>query len=134
MATKKTAYIESLGRRKTATARVRLTASGKNEMTVNGKTVDAYFGLPKLSAIAFAPVTREGFPGKYEISVLVKGSGPSAQAEAIRLGIARALVKESEDERAPLKALGFLKRDSRKVERKHFGLKKARKASQWSKR
>jgi small subunit ribosomal protein S9 len=134
MVTKKNTYIESIGRRKTASARVRITASGKNEMTVNGKTVEAYFGLPKLAHVALSPVVREDFAGKYEISVKVEGSGPSAQAEAIRLGVARALVKEDAETRPALKALGYLKRDARKVERKHFGHKKARKSSQWSKR
>lgn len=135
MATKKNTYIEAIGRRKTASARVRITAAGGNEMTVNGKTaVDYFSGLAKLAAVALSPITREGVAAKYDISVKVQGSGPSAQAEAIRLGVARALVKEDAEARPALKALGFLKRDARKVERKHFGHKKARKSSQWSKR
>ncbi len=127
-------YVEGIGRRKTAVARVRITPAGKNSMVVNGKDVAEYFGVPKFADTALSPVTREGSEGKYEVSVKVLGSGVSAQAEAIRHGLSRALVKESEDVKGSLKALGFLKRDSREVERKHFGLKKARKASQWSKR
>lgn len=127
-------YIEGIGRRKTAVARVRITPAGKNSMVVNGKDVAEYFGPAKFADTAFSPVTREGSETKYEVSVKVLGSGTSAQAQAIRHGLSRALVKESEDVKGSLKALGFLKRDSREVERKHFGLKKARKASQWSKR
>lgn len=127
-------YIEAIGRRKTAVARVRIIAGGKNAMVVNDKEVAEYFGSAKLADVALSPVTREGAEGKYEVSVKVLGGGSSAQAEAIRHGLSRALVIESADVKGSLKALGFLKRDSREVERKHFGLKKARKASQWSKR
>ncbi len=127
-------YIEGIGRRKTAVARVRIIAGGKNSMVVNGKDVTEYFGPEKLAAVALSPVTRDGAEGKYEVSVKVLGGGPSAQAEAIRHGLSRALVMEVADVKSSLKALGYLKRDSREVERKHFGFKKARKASQWSKR
>lgn len=129
-----TTYIEGIGRRKTAVARVRIVPGAKNSMVVNGKEATEYFGLPKYAAVALSPITREGAEGKYEVSVKVLGSGPSAQAEAIRHGLSRALVIESADVKSSLKALDYLKRDSREVERKHFGLKKARKASQWSKR
>lgn len=127
-------YIEAVGRRKTAIARVRATASTKNSFTVNDKPLEQYFGTPQLQKIVTSPVEREGFPGKYGVTIKVVGGGVHAQAEAIRHGLSRILVKEDAEEKSELKKLGFLKRDSRKVERKHFGLKKARKASQWSKR
>lgn len=127
-------YREAVGRRKTAIARVRATSAAKTVMTVNGKSAEKYFGTPALVAIVHAPLSREGFSGKYAISVHVSGSGIHSQAEAVRHGLSRILVKESAAEKSGLKKLGFLKRDSRKKERKHFGLKKARKASQWSKR
>lgn len=131
---KSAAYIEAVGRRKTAIARVRAVVGTKNVITVNEKTIEKYFGTPTLRAIVSAPLMREGFAGKYLISVHVQGGGIHAQAEAVRHGLSRILVKENADQKGELKKLGFLKRDSRKVERKHFGLKKARKASQWSKR
>jgi small subunit ribosomal protein S9 len=127
-------YIESVGRRKTAVARVRLAEASKFSYVVNGKALEEYFGTEELRGIVIAPLTREGAIGKYDVSVVVNGGGVHAQAEAIRLGISRAIVKEDINLKGDLKKLGFLKRDSRKVERKHFGLKKARKASQWSKR
>lgn len=127
-------YMEAVGRRKTAIARVRATVSTKNSYTVNEKTLEKYFGTPELRAIVSSPLAREGFPGKYAITIHVNGGGIHAQAEAIRHGLSRILVKEDTTQKKELKKLGFLKRDSRKKERKHFGLKKARKASQWSKR
>lgn len=127
-------YIEAVGRRKNAIARVRATESSKTTVSVNNKSLEEYFPRQKLRSIALAPIEREGFTGKYGLSVQVSGGGINAQAEAIRHGLARVLVKEDEKEKGGLKKLGFLKRDSRKKERKHFGLKKARKASQWSKR
>ena len=127
-------YIEGIGRRKTAVARVRMTPAGKNSMVINGKDASEYFGPLKLAHTALSPVLREGGEGMYEITVKVLGGGTSAQAEAIRHGLSRALVMENVEVKGSLKTLGFLKRDSRKVERKHFGLKKARKGSQWSKR
>ena len=127
-------YVEGIGRRKTAIARVRAAQSAKSAYTVNGKAIEEYFPTAELRAIALSPVTREGFPGKYVISVKVSGGGIHAQAEAVRHGLSRILVEEDATQKKELKKLGFLKRDSRKKERKHFGLKKARKASQWSKR
>jgi len=132
--TKNATYMEAVGRRKTAIARVRASVGTKTAITVNDKPLEQYFGTPSLCAIVTAPVTREGFAGKYAISVHVKGGGIHAQAEAIRHGLSRILVEEDAEQKKELKKMGFLKRDSRKVERKHFGLKKARKASQWSKR
>ena len=127
-------YIEGIGRRKTAVARVRAAQAAKALYTVNGKSVEEYFPTAVLRAIVTSPLTREGFPGKYTVSAKVSGGGIHAQAEAIRHGLSRILVEEDATQKGELKKLGFLKRDSRKKERKHPGLKKARKASQWSKR
>lgn len=127
-------YMEAVGRRKTAIARVRAVPNAKSSYTINEKTLEKYFGTPELRAIVSSPLDREGFPGKYAISIHVEGGGIHAQAEAIRHGLSRILVEEDATQKKELKKLGFLKRDSRKKERKHFGLKKARKASQWSKR
>ena len=119
-------YTEALGRRKTAVARVRLYPSSKMEFNINGKSLEEFFGteeLRKKVQEAF-DVTKE----KYLVSIFVKGSGINAQAEASRLGVARALVKIDSELRGDLKERGFLKRDPRSVERKKPGLKKARKA------
>jgi small subunit ribosomal protein S9 len=129
-----TDYVEGVGRRKTAIARVRATPGAKNSYTVNDLPMEEYFKTAELRAIVNAPLTREGFPGKYTITAKVNGGGTHAQAEAIRHGLSRVLVKEDATQKSELKKLGFLKRDARKKERKHPGLKKARKASQWSKR
>jgi len=135
MATDKTTYVEGLGRRKTATARVRLTPASKTEITVNGKSFEEYFpNESQRRDILSVLETKEAGIEDYSISAKVSGSGVAAQAEAIRLGIARALVKEKAERRTPLKAEGFLKRDPRSVERKKFGLRKARKRPAWSKR
>ncbi len=130
----KTEYVEAVGRRKTAIARVRATESTKPTYVVNGKNVEEYFVTAGLRDIALSPLSVEGMVGKYSVSAKVSGGGIHAQAEAIRHGLSRILVKEDAEQKKELKKLGFLKRDSRKKERKHFGLKKARKASQWSKR
>ena len=131
----KDTYIEGIGRRKTATARVRLTPAKKTEITVNGKDYKEYFSnLAFQKDIEAVLETEEAGIEDYLISAKVVGGGVMAQAEAIRLGIARALVKEKAERRSPLKAAGFLKRDPRSVERKKFGLRKARKRPAWSKR
>ena len=128
-------YIEGIGRRKTATARVRLTPAKETTIVVNGKPLEEYFPYEHQRAAVMAVLKNDGAGvGDYTITVLVKGSGLSAQAEAIQLGIARALVKEKADRRTTLKKEGYLKRDPRSVERKKFGLKKARKRPAWSKR
>ncbi|MCA9363572.1 30S ribosomal protein S9 [Candidatus Kaiserbacteria bacterium] len=135
MSATKTTYVEGVGRRKTATARVRLTPASKTEITVNGKKMEEYFGnLSNQKDILSVLETKDAGIEHYTITAKVLGGGISAQAEAIRLGIARALVKEKADRRSPLKLLGFLKRDPRSVERKKFGLRKARKRPAWSKR
>lgn len=130
-----TTYVEGVGRRKTATARVRLTPASATEITVNGKPMTEYFqNLSHQQDILSVLKTADAGIEDYTITAKVIGGGISAQAEAIRLGIARALVKEKAERRSPLKSSGFLKRDPRSVERKKFGLRKARKRPAWSKR
>ncbi|MCB9810915.1 MAG: 30S ribosomal protein S9 [Candidatus Nomurabacteria bacterium] len=133
--TTKSAYIEGIGRRKTATARVRLVPASATTVTVNGKDAKEYFRQLALQKDVQSVLdTQDAGIEHYSISAKVVGGGLSSQAEAIRLGIARALVKEKADRRIPLKREGYLKRDARSVERKKFGLRKARKRPAWSKR
>ena len=128
-------YIEGIGRRKTATARVRLTPADKTVVTVNGKKLEEYFPvLSHQKDILSVLETADAGIENYTITAKVLGGGTSSQAESIRLGIARSLVKEKAERRGVLKVLGFLKRDPRSVERKKFGLLKARKAPAWVKR
>lgn len=127
-------YIEAIGRRKTASARVRITPSKDRSITINGKTLEEFFPVAADQNMILSVFAPEAVGDAYTITALVKGGGRSAQAEAVRHGIARALVEESEERRVPLKREGFLKRDPRSKERKKFGLKKARRAPQWSKR
>lgn len=127
-------YFEAVGRRKTAVARVRITESSRNAVTVNGKALNAVFPLEKLQNTVKSPLAVEDIVGKFSVSAIVSGGGITAQAEAIRHGLSRALIKTDEEFRKPLKKKGFLKRDPRMKERKKFGLRKARRAPQWSKR
>lgn len=127
-------YIETVGRRKTATARVRITEGGKDSIVVNGKDVAVYFPTAEMQAIVKNAVTKSKTPAKFTITVIARGGGIHAQAEAVRHGVSRALVAYDAELRTRLKKLGFLKRDPRAKERRKFGLKKARKAPQWSKR
>ncbi len=128
-------YIEGIGRRKTASARVRITPASATEVTINDRKLEEYFASETdQSKITSILSTSDAGVGDYTITVKVSGSGLSAQAEAVRLGIARALVKEKEERRLPLKKEGYLKRDPRSVERKKPGLRKARRRPQWSKR
>jgi small subunit ribosomal protein S9 len=131
----KDTYTEGIGRRKTATARVRITKAKETSIEVNGKKFEDYFGTEarKQDVLSVLKAEDAGIED-YTVTAKVSGGGLSSQAEAIRLGIARALVKEKADRRGVLKPLGFLKRDPRSVERKKFGLHKARKKPQWSKR
>ncbi len=134
MATKER-YNEGIGRRKTASARVRLTPAKSTSVVVNDKKLEEYFKHEShIREVMEVLSTKELGIGDYEVTVKVSGSGLSAQADAVKLGIARALLREKGDRRAVLKKEGFLKRDSRAVERKKFGLRKARRAPQWSKR
>ena len=121
------------GRRKKSIARVFMTP-GKGEIKVNDRTLDEFFGLDTLKMIVRQPLVATNNEGKFDIMVTVRGGGMSGQAGAIRHGIARALCEEDTENRPALKAEGFLTRDSRMKERKKYGLKKARKAPQFSKR
>lgn len=132
--TKKSGYIETVGRRKTASARVRMTEAPKNSMIVNDKDVNDYFQTANLQKIAIEALAVSKTPGKFKITVKVQGGGINSQAEAVRLGVARGLIIDDKLLRGVLKKVGFLKRDPRAKERRKFGLKKARKAPQWSKR
>ena len=128
-------YIEGIGRRKTATARVRLTKAKESRVIVNEKPIAEYFYASTLQKnILNVLETENAGIDCYEISAKVEGGGLSSQSDAIKLGVARALVKEKADRRVVLKRAGLLKRDPRAVERKKFGLKKARRRPQWSKR
>lgn len=148
--TKKEKYIEAVGRRKTSVARVRLfevgaggvsfgskadkgdSSGGHNTFIINEKTLEAYFPIDEMQAIAKEALKEA--TANFKISAHIKGGGVHSQSEALRHGIARALVKFNSDLRRPLKKEGMLKRDPRTKERRKFGLKKARKAPQWSKR
>ncbi|MEK7095533.1 MAG: 30S ribosomal protein S9 [Patescibacteria group bacterium] len=128
-------YIETVGRRKTAIARVRITPSIKASYEVNGKTVEAYFPTKEMQLnVHEAMTTSKLTTTKFKITVLVKGGGINAQSEAIRHGVARALIEYDKELRGKLKKAGLLKRDPRAKERRKFGFKKARKSPQWSKR
>ena len=122
------------GRRKSSIARVRLT-DGTGKITVNGKDLNEYFGEETLRVIVKQPLTVTNTEGKYDVVAKVVGGGFSGQAGAVRHGIARALNEANREEYRPiLKSNGLLTRDSRMKERKKYGLKKARKAPQFSKR
>lgn len=121
------------GRRKTAVARVWL-VEGNGRITVNGKDISEYFSRPLLETQVRAPLKAVNAESRYDVKVNVHGGGISAQAGAIRHGIARALVSIDEEMRPVLKKAGFLTRDPRMKERRKYGLKKARKAPQFSKR
>ncbi len=121
------------GRRKAAVARVFLRA-GEGKIIVNGKEFQTYFGRVMRAAQALQAFRETGTVGRYDAVITVKGGGPTGQADAIRLGIARALLQVNPDFRTQLKPGGLLTRDSREVESKKYGLKKARRAPQFSKR
>ncbi|BEP30092.1 30S ribosomal protein S9 [Helicovermis profundi] len=125
---------QGTGRRKNSVARVRL-VPGTGNFSINGRTLDVYFNFETLRNEVRRPLNITGTEGKFDVFVNVEGGGYTGQSGAIRHGISRALLKVDSDEyRATLKAAGFLTRDSRMVERKKYGLKKARKAPQFSKR
>ena len=127
-------YVYGTGRRKSSVARVHLIPGGSGIITVNGRDIDDYFGLETLKLIVRQPLNTVAVTDKVDIDCTVAGGGVSGQAGAIRHGIARALCLMDESFRAPLKAAGFLTRDPRMKERKKYGLKKARRAPQFSKR
>ena len=126
-------YFYGTGRRKKSVARVRL-YPGSGEITINGRSIDDYFGLETLKLIVNQPFGVTGTTGKFDIVANVKGGGISGQAGAIRHGVARALLNADPEYRPALKAAGFLTRDPRMKERKKYGLKAARRAPQYSKR
>ena len=126
-------YIEAVGRRKTAVARVRITPATKTSVVVNERSIESYFPVAALAESVLSPLALASST-HFNVSVHVGGGGIRGQAEAVRHGIARALTESSADLRTPLKRAGFLTRDPRAKERRKFGLKKARKAPQWSKR
>jgi small subunit ribosomal protein S9 len=123
----------AVGRRKTSVARVVL-APGSGKITVNRKPLEKYFALETLRAEIVKPFEVTQSAGKYDVRVNVDGGGSTGQAGAIRLGVARALIRLNEENRGLLRAAGFLTRDPRMVERKKYGQKKARKRFQFSKR
>ena len=125
--------VQSTGRRKEAIARVRL-RSGEGKITINGRTVEDFFPNPTHRMILSEPLRLTQTEEVYDVDVTIHGGGVTGQAGAVRLGIARALVELDPETRTPLKRAGFLTRDDRKKESKKYGLKKARKAPQYSKR
>lgn len=126
-------YYQAVGRRKTASARVRMYTKGVG-YSVNGKDYKLYFALLSLQRIVEAPLRKMKSLERFRVEAKVAGGGAHAQAEAVRHGIARALVVFNLDFRKRLKRASYLKRDPRQKERKKFGLKKARKSPRWSKR
>ncbi len=130
----KTKYVPAIGRRKTSTAQVRLVSADKTSVIVNDRSVNDYFPTTELFKTAMGALHTAENVAEYAVTVKVVGGGIHSQAEAVRHGIARALVKIDEEFKTDLKKAGFLKRDARAKERRKFGLKKARKSSQWSKR
>jgi len=127
-------YFEAVGRRKTSVARVRLFTQGEKILIINDKPYQEYFSIPALQQIAVASLEKMKCLDHFKVSVKARGGGIHSQAEAVRHGISRALVKFNPDFRKRLRRAGYLTRDPRARERKKFGLKRARRAPQWSKR
>ncbi len=127
-------YFNGTGRRKTAIARVRLYTKGDKGMTVNGMDFKKYFPTDVLQKLVLGSLDRMKSIERFKVTVVVSGGGVNSQAEAVRHGISRALVAFNPDYRKRLRKAGFLTRDPRMKERKKFGLKRARRAPQWSKR
>lgn len=127
-------YFYSVGRRKRSVASVRLFEKGKGDILVNGKSIKEYFPTLKLQKKVTGPLELVGKLDGHDVTIYVEGGGVTGQADSVRLGIARALVKMEAELRATLKGNGMLRRDPRKKERKKPGLKRARRAPQWSKR
>ena len=127
-------YAYGTGRRKSSTARVHLIPNGSGSITINGRSLDEYFGLETLKLIVRQPLTATATTEKFDVEATVVGGGMTGQAGAIRHGISRALVVMNPEYRPALKAAGFMTRDPRMKERKKYGLKAARRAPQFSKR
>ena len=126
-------YISSVGRRKTSVARLYM-KPGKGSFKINNSDLDKYFSSELLRLIVEQPLKSVDASGKFDFKVNIHGGGLKGQAEAIRLAVSRALVKNNEENRPVLKKEGFLTRDPRMVERKKYGRRKARRAFQWVKR
>lgn len=124
---------KTLGRRKEAVVQIKL-SPGRGEITVNGKPLNEYFPHFEWQNLIRAPFVAAGLEKNFNVAARAKGGGIRGQADALRLAIARALVKENAELRGTLKKLGFLSRDARVKERKKYGKKKARRSPQWSKR
>ncbi len=127
-------YYEGLGRRKTATARVRLHADGSGQFVINGKPYQEYFGREADWKNLMMPLQLTRTEAQFDVTVLVQGGGITGQSEAVRMGISRALLKLDPEFRTLLRKAGILTRDAREKERKKPGLKRARKAPQYTKR
>jgi small subunit ribosomal protein S9 len=127
-------YYEGLGRRKSATARVRLHADGSGQYVINGKPYEEYFGRERDYQVILDPLELTQTVEQFDITVQVKGGGITGQSEAIRMGVARALLEVNDEYRTALSRAEFLTRDPREKERKKPGLKRARKAPQYTKR
>ncbi len=127
-------YYQTIGRRKTAIAQVRLYPAGSGKITINEKDIKEHFNTEQERVIATSPLKEVGKLDSMDVTVRVVGGGKSGQADAVKLGIARALVKYDETFKPVIKAHGMLTRDARKKERKKFGLRGARRATQWRKR
>lgn len=123
----------SIGRRKSSTARIYVT-NGSGKIVINGKDLKEYFPMPMTQATVLEPLKVLGVESQYDIKINVSGGGFKGQAEAIRMGISRSMVKINEENKKPLKEKKYLTRDAREVERKKFGKPKARKSFQFSKR
>ncbi len=131
---KTTKYIEAVGRRKTSVARIRLQPSSKGSLSINEKTAEVYFPTKELRNKSTDLIEQYKEAGAFAITAHIKGGGISSQSEAFRQALARALVKADESLKPAIKKEGLLTRDAREKERRKFGLKKARKSPQWSKR
>lgn len=134
METKDKKYIEAVGRRKTSVARVRVASSSKLSITVNDRPFEEYFPTKELQNLINEVIKASAVNTKISVSVKIIGGGIHSQAEALRQGLARVFAKQDKEVRPLLKKAGMLTRDARAKERRKFGLKKARKAPQWSKR
>ncbi|OGF18347.1 30S ribosomal protein S9 [Candidatus Falkowbacteria bacterium RIFCSPLOWO2_12_FULL_45_10] len=127
-------YIFAAGRRKRAVAQVRMYKNGKGAMTINDKKITEYFPIAEYAQLVLTPLKLVGLEDKVDCSIIVRGGGKRGQAEAVRHGLARALIIIDKELKSALKAEKLLTRDPRRKERKKPGLKKARRAEQWSKR
>ncbi len=125
--------VQATGRRKTSVARVRL-LDGSGQFTLNGKSLDDYFPEPAHRLRVVEPLKITELEGRYDVNATLEGGGTTGQSDALRLGISRAIVEIDPELRQILKKAGFLRRDDRKVERKKYGLRKARRAPQFTKR